>query len=262
MDFFIDKFLPLFVYPAGLASLLLMVALLFWKKRRLALACTWLAFLLLFLAGNRWVSMSLVRSLENQYPPLPEGTSADGIVLLGGGTDPQQAPRQMVETNGAGDRVYYTAQLYRQGVASQILLSGGNIDWQGEVMTTPAEDMRAILVFAGVPREAMILQGGSANTAQDAEFSARMIREKGWNRVVLVTSAMHMPRSVWLFQQQGIQVIPAPTDYTMTDQGWQDLFSTSWENILINLLPTSANLKSTTSAEKEYLGMLMNLLRR
>lgn len=208
------------------------------------------------------MSMSLVRSLEQQYPPLAEGTRADVIVLLGGGTDPQQSPRQMVETNGAGDRVYYAVQLYRQGVADQIILSGGNIDWQGEATTTPAEDMQAILLSAGVPQEAMILQGASANTAQDAEFSTRMISEQGWGQVVLVTSAMHMPRSVWLFQQQGIQVIPAPTDFTITDQGWQDLFSASWENVLINLLPTSANLKSTTSVEKEYLGMLMNLLRR
>jgi uncharacterized SAM-binding protein YcdF (DUF218 family) len=262
MSFFIDKFLPLFVYPAGLASLLLLTALIFWQRRRFSRTLVWAAFAIIFLAGNRWVSMSLVRSLERQYPPLAAGTSADGIVLLGGGTDPLQPPRQMVETNGAGDRVYYTARLYRQGAAPRILVSGGNIDWQGEVATTPAEDMRDILVFTGVPADVIVLQGASANTAQDAQYSAELIRQQGWEKVILVTSAMHMPRSVWLFQQAGIQVIPAPTDYTITDQGWQDLFSTGWENILINLLPTSANLKSTTSAEKEYIGMLMNLLRR
>ncbi len=259
---FLSKLLPLFVYPAGLTCLLLLAALLFWKKRKLARNLIIVALLLILLTGNRWVSMSIVRSLESRYAPLAEGTKADVIVVLGGGTDPQQYPRQMVEVNGAGDRIIYAAKLYRAGVADKIIVSGGTIDWQGEAETTPATEMADLLEFMGVPKDAMSLQGDSANTAQDAEFSSSIIAENQWQEIVLVTSALHMPRSVQLFDKLGIKVIPAPTDFIITDQAWDDLFSLRWENVLINILPTASSLKSTTSASKEYIGMLVNSIRK
>lgn len=261
MEIFLSKFLPLFVYPVGLCCLLIVAALTTSRKRELAKAYAWLAFLVIFIGGNRWFSMWLVHSLESRYPPVAANTRADVIVLLGGGTESQQFPRQMVEVNGAGDRVLYTTQLYREGVADHIIVTGGTIEWQGQVTKSPAEDMAELLSFNGVPAEAVILQGESANTREDAGFSAGIIEEQGWKRVVLVTSALHMPRAVGLFREQGIQVIPAPADYIVTDQAWQDAFAPEWENVLVNLVPSAANLKSTTSAEKEYIGMAVNTLK-
>lgn len=262
MDIFLSKLLPLFVYPSGLACLLLVAALIFWKKRKLAKVFIFLSFLIIFLAGNRWVSMSIVHSLESRYQPFTGNEKADVIVVLGGGTDPQQYPRQMVEVNGAGDRMVYAAKLYKDGVADRLILSGGTLDWQGETETTPAKDMELLMKFMGVPENAMILQGDSANTAQDADFSTSIIKENNWKSVVLVTSALHMPRSVDLFRRLGVEVIPAPTDFTITDQAWDELFSWKWENVLINILPTSSSLKSTTSSMKEYIGMAVNSLKR
>ncbi len=262
MMIFLSKLLPLFVYPAGLSFLLLLTTLLIWKKRQLARNLIIFTLLIIFIGGNRWVSMSFVRSLESRYAPLVEGTKADVIVVLGGGTDPQQYPRQMVEVNGAGDRMIYAAKLYKDGVAGKIIVSGGTIDWQGEAETTPATEMADLMEFFGVPKDSMIMQGGSANTAQDAEFSTSIIEENQWQKVVLVTSALHMPRSIQLFDKLGITVIPAPTDFIITDQAWYDLFSLRWENVLINILPTSSSLKSTTSAMKEYIGMMVNSIRK
>ncbi len=204
--------------------------------------------------------MALVRSLESQYPADEQRLQADVIVVLGGGTDPWLAPRQMVEVNGAGDRVIYALKLYKEGVADKILLSGGTIEWQNSDPTSPAEDMAELLKLMGAPQEALIEQGKSLNTAEDARFSAEIIRQNGWKRVILVTSAMHMPRSVRLFESEGIEVIPAPVDFTMSDREWKDLYSWRMENVLINILPTSSNMKSTTSAMKEYIGMLVNTI--
>ena len=50
-----------------------------------------------------------------------------------------------------------------------------------------------------------------------------------------------MPRSMILFKKVGLEVIPAPVDYTITDQEWTDLLTPTFENILINILPTSAD---------------------
>lgn len=160
MTFFLSKFLPLFLYPAGVITLLLVAALIWWKKRKVSKLFILLALLILFLAGNRWISISLVRSLERQYPPMADKSQADVVVVLGGGTEAAQYPRQMVELNGAGDRVTYAYSLYQQKIAPLILLSGGSVDWQGTRTTSPAEDMAGLLTMMGCWRGKRFIWGG------------------------------------------------------------------------------------------------------
>ena len=255
MLIFLSKFLPLFVYPAGLACLLLGLALVLHRLPRLRTGLIAAALLVLAVGGNRWVAVSLVRSLEWRYLPSPELPRAEAIVVLGGGTEPAQTPRTSTEVNGAGDRILEAARLYRQGSAEHILLSGGNITWLGSRSATPAQDMAELLGWMGVPPEALWLQEASQNTAEDALYCSQMLKEKGIRRVVLVTSAMHMPRSVTLFQRQGIEVIPAPADYTVTQAEWQVLTHPNLPSFLIDLVPTDSNLRATSGALKEYIGM-------
>ena len=70
-----------------------------------------------------------------------------------------------------------------------------------------------------------------------------------------------MPRSVALFKHQGLEVIPAPTDYFVTESLWNDLFPPSLNAILFNLVPSADNLGKTTLAIKEYIGILIYHLR-
>ena len=94
MFIYLSKFLPLFVYPAGLTCLLLVLALVLrrhpqWQTRLIAVALA-----VLWLGGNRVVTMALVRSLEWRYVPPPDAYQdvphADAIVVLGGGSRSQQ----------------------------------------------------------------------------------------------------------------------------------------------------------------------------
>ncbi len=261
MFVFLSKFLPLFIYPLGLSCLLLILALLSRKSRQTQSAFIILALLLLWAGGNRWVSFSMVRSLEWQFLPPAEIPPADVIVILGGGTDSADYPRPMVELSAAGDRVLYGALLYKQGKAPHVLLSGGNIEFLGEASSTPAEQMAEILELIGVPQSALILETQSLNTYENALYGAKILKEKGYERVILVTSAMHMPRSVALFRKQGIEVIPAPTDFKVTELQWRNLTRPSFETQLINLLPSSTNLEWVTAALKEYIGILIYQLR-
>ena len=124
MILFLSKLLPLFVYPLGLACIILLITLFLktgtkWKEISIAVA-----FALLWLGGNRWVSVSLRRSLEWQYVPPDLLPVVDVIVVLGGGTESAQFPRPIVELNSAGDRMLYAGWLYHQGVAPKLLLSG------------------------------------------------------------------------------------------------------------------------------------------
>lgn len=261
MFVFLSKFLPNFVYPAGLAFLLILLALLLRRSKRLQTAVLILTALLIFVSGNRWVAYSLARSLEWRYLPLDPVPTAEVIVVLGGGTESEQYPRPVVETNSAGDRILYAGKLYKDGKAGRLLLSGGNITWLNGRTTTPAEEMARVLDLMDIPREDMWLQTKSQNTYEDALYSSQVLKEKGVQRVLLVTSAQHMPRSIALFQHQGIDVIPAPVDYTITQANWDNLFSFDLQTTLVNLAPNTSSMSLTSSVLKEYIGMWVYRMR-
>lgn len=261
MFIFLSKFLPLFFYPLGLIAILIILALAFRPKPRLQKWSLMAAFVLLYAGGNRWTATYLAKSLEWQYLPQENLPQAEVIVALGGATESLDYPRPMVEVNGAGDRVIYAAQLYKQGKAPHILVSGGNIDWLAKRAMTPAAEMAGLLKLMGVPDEAVWLQPESRNTYEDAIFSKKILDEKGITRVLLVTSAMHMPRAMGIFTRQGIHAIPAPVDYTVTQSTLDDLTRPDWQNQLVGLIPSAANLNLTTNVLKEYLGILIYRLR-
>ncbi len=254
---FLSKFLPLFVYPLGLAALLLFLTLLFWKKHKFAIFCVAVAFFALFLGGNKYVAYTLAKSLEWQYLPTESLPKADAIVVLGGATEPALAPRPEVELNGAVDRLFHGASLYKEGIAPYVLLSGGDIDFLDISDTSPAADMAQVMNMLGVPNEALWLQGESQNTYEDALYSCQMLKEKGAKTVILVTSAMHMPRSIGVFEKQGCEVIPSPADFNVTEAAWNNLWHPDIQELAINLVPNYSNLALTTKSLKEYIGRLM-----
>ena len=260
MFVYLSKLLPVFVYPLGLVLLLLLAALVFgrlpaWPRFLLILAVG-----IILVSGNRWVADGLVRSLEWRYLPPEEIPTVEAIVVLGGATHAPYYPRPMVEIGDAGDRVLYAARLYHQGKAERILLSGGRIDWQAPG-GTPAEEMAVLLEMLDVPREALWLEETSRNTYENAVNSRRILEENGIRRILLVTSAAHMSRSAALFEKQGLEVIPAPTDYSITEAEWKQVTGASLPVQLIYFLPEAGNMAQTTGALKEYLGMFVYRLR-
>jgi len=70
-----------------------------------------------------------------------------------------------------------------------------------------------------------------------------------------------MPRAVRVFERQGLEVIPAPTDFLVTQADWQYLREAGLHTQLINLLPSAGNLELTTRALKEYIGIAVYRLR-
>ncbi len=255
MDIFLSKFLPIFVYPLGLSILALLLALGLWKKKKATLILLVIAVVILWIGGNRWVAISLTRSLETQYPALNSIPSAPAMVVLGGGTEPQESPRASVEINGAGDRVLYAWRLYKDGAAAHIVLSGGDIAFQDTSISSPATEMESLLIELGVPADALWLDTSSVNTAQNAVNSKQILEHYGIHEFILITSAMHMPRAMMLFQGNGWDIIPAPTDYQVTVASWNTLWHGDFLQVIINLFPSAGNLSMTTNALKEYIGM-------
>lgn len=261
MFVYLSKLLPLFIYPLGLVALIILVVLIVEKRNRFPRGLLIVALIILWLASNRWVSYGLARSLEWRNLPPEEFPSAEVIVLLGGGTEPGDPPRPMAEVNAAGDRLLYAAKLYQQGAAPVILVSGGNVDFSSDRNTTPAEEMTELLGLMGVPANAIWQQPESQNTYEDALYSAEILAEHGIDEVILITSALHMPRSKALFEQQGITVIPAPTDFTVTEHNWRTTFDPRLGEFVIYVMPNASALNLTTNVLKEYIGMLVYSLR-
>ncbi len=260
MFLFLSKLLPIFLYPLGLACVLLVVALVMsWRRSRWVPVPVALALIVLLLGSNTWVANRLVSSLEWQH--IPQGTlpTADAIVVLGGAIKPASPPRPGVDLSEEGDRVFYGAQLYREGKAPVVIASGGRIDWKSGGPSESA-DMVKILKILGVPDSAILQDPTSFNTHQNAVNVGKIMKERGIRRVLLVTSAMHMPRSLRIFQRQGIEAIPAPTDFLTTKQAIEKP-NNAPQSILLNLLPDTDRLQNTTRALQEYIGMVVYRLR-
>ena len=254
MFIFLSKFLPLFVYPLGLSCVLLLLALISNNNQVRRRAFIIAALLILWLSSTTGFSNLLARSLEWRYKPPEEIPSGEVIVLLGGGTEPEAYPRSSVEINGAGDRVIYAARLYKEGKAPLILLSGGEITWMNDGSTTPAEDMAEILISMDVPPDALIVEDRSRNTYENSLYAKELLDERGISKILLVTSAMHMPRSVALFEAQGFEVMPLPVDFSVVENGSAENQNGVLVTKILNIIPNASNLALTTNALKEYLG--------
>ena len=261
MFVYLSKLLPLLVYPLGLTCILLILALALKGRQEWRCGLMVVGLLMLWLGGNRWVSYGLARSLEWRHLSPEVTPSAQVIVLLGGGTESGEAPRPMTEINSAGDRVLYAAQLFHEGAAPFILASGGNVNFNAARSSTPAEEMVDLLMLTSVPEDAIWQQGRSQNTYEDALYSVALLKQKEIDTIILVTSAMHMPRAKALFEAQGLNVIPAPVDFTVTQHNWQTTFKPGLDEFLIYLLPNASSLGLTTNVLKEYIGLLVYGLR-
>ncbi len=256
MFYGVSKILPLLIYPTGLACSLLMLALWLRKPksaRRLVLG----ALLAIALGGNRLVSMTLVRALEWRHPSLSERAlpSADAIVVLGGGTRQRLDPRPWHEVGEAGDRVIYAARLYRAGAAPVVVVSGGQGTLDNPGTVPEANAMQDMLVDLGVPESAIYVEGLSRNTYENGVESARLLQANGWRRVLLVTSALHMPRAYAVFARHDLEITPAPTDYLLTYSDWDFYTQPDVMIMLMNVLPKAEYMEITEKAMKELIGI-------
>ena len=193
--------------------------LLVWRRRlRLGLVVGALGAVWLWAVSTPLVAHSLAHQLERRYPAvLREQTPrADAIVVLGGALSGAFPPeRPTFDLGSAADRVWHAAALYRAGKAPWVLVSGGNQPGT-DGMQVEAEAIRSMLMTLGVPDSSIRLEGGSRNTLENARETLKLIRAIGAKRVLLVTSAMHMPRALKTFrsalQETGVGVLPASTD--------------------------------------------------
>jgi uncharacterized SAM-binding protein YcdF (DUF218 family) len=228
--------LSLLLGGAGVLALLL-------RRRR---AAAWLAAAAIAWTGL-WslplASDGLRDSLEARYPVVDAHAlpRADAIVLLGGGGGYGWMRRPGVSAfDLPKSRVAAGARAWLAGRAPLVILSGGRGGEQ-----TEAEEMARAITHLGVPRSALLLEQCSRDTRDNALYTARLAREHGVHRVLLVTSQLHMSRASLWFRDAGITVVPLSVPEDVERDDW----ASRW-------LPSRGALHRSGRALKEYAGLL------
>jgi uncharacterized SAM-binding protein YcdF (DUF218 family) len=133
MAIYLEKLLPVFVFPLGLALALCLIALGLSIARRHFASRIVLAVMILGL----WVASMpafaglITATLEDQNPPIAVAAvpAADVIIVLGGGLASPRAKLPEAGLGQAADRLGQAYALWRAGKGKLILLSGGNLPW-------------------------------------------------------------------------------------------------------------------------------------
>jgi uncharacterized SAM-binding protein YcdF (DUF218 family) len=191
------------------------------------------------------VAQALVIHAESTAPRTYRPDHAyDAVVVLGGYTDPGASRRHgTVEFTDAVDRLLRGFELSRAGKARFLVLSGGILGARpGD--TSEAEWAGGKLREWGIPADRIVEETRSRNTRENAVETARIVRERGWTSLLLVTSAMHAPRALASFRAAGLSPDVLPVDW-MGGDGRSD----RW-------LPRAEALRWSTYAIRELAGRL------
>ncbi|WP_155835031.1 YdcF family protein [Herbaspirillum sp. RV1423] len=235
------------LFPLNLLLLAVLGLLLQQYWRRAVWLC-WVALASLGLFSTHAGALLLAAPLESQTPVLATiPPTAQAIVVLGGGRLSKAPEYGDADTPNylTLARLQYAARLHRAS-GLPVLVSGGKPDGSAE---SEAEVMaRSLQRDFGV--EAKWQEKDSDTTADNAILSARILRQAGVRRILLVTDAMHMPRAVLSFRKAGLEVMPAPTVF----------FSRERLN-LFDFLPGGEGLRRSNYALHEWIGMLWYQLR-
>lgn len=237
--------------PPALILVLLLLALLVWRRRGAALGLTLLAAGLLYLSATPWLAHRLVEPLQSRHPAIAADAPAPqaGAIVILSASHSDSAPEFGGPRPGSHtlERLRYGAHLHQRWGLPVLVAGGRTLDQNhsaAEVMSATLEQDYGITP--------VWLEPDSRTTFENARFSAELLRNSGIERIVLVTHASHMPRALWVFEQQGMEVVAAPTglsDRPPLRQGWPE-----W-------IPSADAMSLTARALHEHLGWLWYRLR-
>jgi uncharacterized SAM-binding protein YcdF (DUF218 family) len=177
--------------------------------------------------------------------PLNAVEPADAVVALGGIFGPSTTDDFIPNIGEAGERLEAGIELWQHGKAKWLVFTGGRIPWAGPA---EAEGMRArrVAIARGVPAESVVVTREVGNTVDEANAVRDLMIERGWTRIILVTSGWHMPRAARLFRTTGVSFVPFPVDF-QTDP--------KMPLSLLDFLPHADGLRTTETVLRELLGI-------
>jgi uncharacterized SAM-binding protein YcdF (DUF218 family) len=249
MFFVLSKTLGVFLVPSNLIMAFgaLGLGLIFSKRRRVGrrlLACCVAA---LLICGFSPLGALMLLPLETRFSPwYPDSGDPAGIIVLGGGVDPElTAARGTPAMGSAGARIVVAAELAYRYPKARLVYVGGNASLRA-VNLSEADAAEGIFKNLGIREDRVQLEPNSRNTDENVRFSVQLVDPKPGERWLLVTSAFHVPRAMGLFRKAGMTLDPYPVDWRT--RGWSDVYKlqTNW----------IAGLDLTDTAAHEWLGLI------
>ena len=252
MPVFLSKLLAPELSPIVIVCELMLIAIVAIRRLpRLARASAIAALLLLLVASNGSFSSFVAGRLEACSVPSAPLPRAQAIVVLASDVEPATPPQPtLLLDSETANRLLFAVQLYRTRMAPIVILSGGRVPWSKD-QPPISQGMAEVVNLMGVPQTAIIQEPDSANTYENAVDVKAILQARHLAHVLLVTSAMHMPRALALFKHLGIDATPAPCDFV----GLTRPPARNWRAAALDLIPDATNLLMTSMALKEYLGI-------
>lgn len=243
--------IKLLVLPPGLFIILALLGLVY-QERRFGLSLLSVSLLCLLLLSLP-VVVDAWANLWERFSPVQEAqirqSNAQALVVIGGGVESRAAEYDVPFTVNTRTlvRLRYAAKLAAE-FELPVLVSGGRISADSAVSEA--------LLMARVMKDEFNIpvawqEQKSRNTAENARFSAALLRRYGIRNIVLVTQAYHMPRAVSEFVKAGVKVLPAPTAF----------IGRKSEMSIFDFLPSPTALMNGFLLSHECVGMLWYAVR-
>ena len=238
---YFHKILPQIFSPLVFIIVLLIIGIIFKSKKISLIGLTILIIFSLPIISNR-----LTIYLESNYSikHMSEVNQADAIVVLSGMVRTIRTKDGLkYEFNDAVDRIISGIKLYKSNKAPLLILTRGKVPWS--IGIAEGEYLLNIAMKFDIPRTSIILTDNVQNTDQEAKSIKKLLPNRKL-KIILVTSAFHMPRAQNVFEAVDIQVIPFPVDF----QHQSDKIT------FMDFIPSAGSFKETSFFVKEIIGRL------
>ena len=236
---YFHKILPLLFSPLFLIISLIIFGLIIGSKK---ISLT--GVIILFILSMPIVSDKLIAYLESDYELIKPSKveSADAVVVLSGMVKTIQTKNGLdYEWGEAADRIFAGIDLFKSNKAPVLILTGGKLPWS--IGVPEGEYLRDVAIDLGVPKKDILITENVENTDQEAKAIKKILLLDN-PKVILVTSAFHMPRAQLVFEAAGINVIPFPVDFIIGAEKFT----------FMSFIPSAGSFSSTSFFVREMIG--------
>ena len=237
---YLHKILPLILSPLFIIILIISFGIIFKSKK-----ISFLGIVILIICSLPIISNYLTYLLEKDYRPtdITSIAKADAVVVLSGMVTKVKGDKEFkYEFTGSVDRIFAGIELIKENKAPYLILTRGKVPWsQGK---PEGEFLYDYAIKAGIDKQQIILTENVQNTDQEAKAIKEILTENA--KIILVTSAFHMPRAEKVFKAANINLIPFPVDFQNSKS----------KTTMMDFIPSAGSLFDTSHFVREMIGRL------
>jgi uncharacterized SAM-binding protein YcdF (DUF218 family) len=237
---YLHKILPLIFSPLMLVIGLIVLGIIF-NLRKFSLV----GIIVLILSSLPIISNKFIAYLEKDYQPIEiaDVENVDAIVVLSGMIRVIGDEENLkYEFTDSVDRFFAGLDLFNNNKSPILILTRGKMPWSLGI--AEGEYLKELAIKYGVSEENIILTDEVQNTEQEAKAIKEILTEDA--KIILVTSAFHMPRAEKVFKAANINVIPFPVDFQ----------SSKLKTTIMDFIPSAVSLFDTSHFVREMIGRL------